>query len=72
MLDPGFDAMREEIEKEGAGRGFGPFEIAAVGRAQITGANAVRLPVLLRDEAGHTLPVRLTVQIEPDLEHSEE
>jgi hypothetical protein len=68
VLDPGFEAMREEIEKEGSGRGFGPFEIAAVGRAQISGSNAVRLPVLLRDDDGRTLPVRLTVQIEPDLE----
>jgi len=71
FLDPGFDAMREEIEKEGAGRGFGPFEVAAVGRAQISGTNSVRLPVLLRDDGGQTLPVRLTVQIEPDLESND-
>ncbi len=66
LLDPAFEGMREEIEKEGAGRGFGPFEIAAVGRAQIAGSNAVKLPVLLRDDTGQTLPVRLTLQIDPD------
>ncbi len=69
VFDPAFDAVREEIEKEGAGGGFGAFEIAAVGRAQVTGPNTLRMPVLLRDDAGNTLPVRLSVSLEPDLEN---
>ena len=67
MLDSSFDEARREIEKEHA-VGFGAFEIAGAGRAEISGPNSLRIPVLLRDEAGRTLPVRLTVQIEPDRE----
>ncbi|MDX1649657.1 MAG: ADP-ribosylation factor-like protein [Myxococcota bacterium] len=68
LFEPSFQELTQPTEGPAAAgpSAAGPYEIAAVGRAVKAGPRAVRVPVLLEDDAGHRLPVTLTVQIDPE------
>jgi signal recognition particle receptor subunit beta len=50
----------------------GAFEIASMGPVTQTASGAIRIPIVLRDEAGRSVPISITVRIEADAaEHTD-
>jgi hypothetical protein len=71
-LDRPWDSMSEEL-KGGRGARIGPdFEIVSVGTARVAGDRKVQLPVVLGNPEGETVTLRLTVALDPLLDHEEE
>jgi signal recognition particle receptor subunit beta len=71
-LDRPWDSMSEEL-KSGRGARIGPdFEIVSVGTARVAGNRKVQLPVVLGNPEGETVTLRLTVALDPLLDHEEE
>lgn len=65
LLEPTFAGAAAVVEAEGyAAPDAGALRIDSVGRATQTGPSAVRVPLLLRDEAGRRLALALTLELE--------
>jgi signal recognition particle receptor subunit beta len=65
LLEPTFAGAAAVIEAEGyASPDARALRIDSVGRATQTGPSAVRVPLLLRDEAGRRLALALTLELE--------
>jgi signal recognition particle receptor subunit beta len=71
-LDRPWDSMSEEL-KSGRGARIGSdFEIVSVGQARVASDRSIQLPVVLGNPEGETVTLRLTVALDPLLDHEEE
>lgn len=69
LLGRSWDSMSEEI-KSSKGARIGPdFEIVSVGEATLASQRCVQLPLVLGNPEGETVSLRLTVSLEPLLDH---